>query len=70
MAPKKREPAKDEEIAAPETIVFERSEQEEQCEKIFRELDKMFKKLAKINKPDKIHSSIRDITAKLKQAKE
>ncbi|KAG2434695.1 hypothetical protein HXX76_007585 [Chlamydomonas incerta] len=71
MAPKKREePAKDEEIAAPETIVFERSEQEEQCEKIFRELDKMFKRLAKMNKPDKIHASIRDITAKLKQAKE
>ncbi|PNH03475.1 putative plant SNARE 11 [Tetrabaena socialis] len=67
MAPKKA--AKEEPPVAAEEIRFERMEEEEQCERIFKELDKAFKKLPKITKPDKIHVAVRDITTKLKEAK-
>ncbi|GIL53418.1 hypothetical protein Vafri_9009 [Volvox africanus] len=62
--------AKDEEPpVAEEEIAFQRTEYEEQCDRIFKDLDRAFKKLHKTSKPEKIHAQIKDITAKLKQAK-
>ncbi|GIL91658.1 hypothetical protein Vretimale_9586 [Volvox reticuliferus] len=61
--------AKEEPPVAEEEIVFERTEYEEQCDQIFKELDRAFKKLHKTSKPEKLHAQIKDITGKLKQAK-
>ncbi|GFR50445.1 hypothetical protein Agub_g12666 [Astrephomene gubernaculifera] len=58
-----------EDAVAVEEIVFERTEQEEQCDRIFKDLDKAFKKLNKLTKPDKIHGQIKSIVASLKEAK-
>ncbi|GLI67196.1 hypothetical protein VaNZ11_011118 [Volvox africanus] len=54
---------------AEEEIVFHRTEYEEQCDRIFKDLDRAFKKLHKTSKPEKIHAQIKDITSKLKEAK-
>ncbi|EFJ47278.1 Qb-SNARE, NPSN-family [Volvox carteri f. nagariensis] len=61
--------AKEESPPPQEEIVFERTEYEEQCDRIFKDLDRAFKKLHKTSKPDKIHAQIKDITNKLKEAK-
>lgn len=61
--------AKEESQPLQEEIVFERTEYEEHCDRIFKELDRAFKKLHKTSKPDRIHSMIKDITTKLKEAK-
>ncbi|MEW5303664.1 MAG: hypothetical protein WDW36_006335 [Sanguina aurantia] len=51
------------------TSSFPKTDQEERCEALFLELEKMFKKCDKFKKPDKIHAMLRDITNKLKEAK-
>ncbi|KAG2491964.1 hypothetical protein HYH03_009695 [Edaphochlamys debaryana] len=72
MAPKKA-PAPEPDAEAPaakEEIRFEQTEQEEQCQRIYKELDKAFKQLHKEKNPDKLHAKVKNITNKLKQAKE
>jgi hypothetical protein len=70
MAPKaaKDKPAEPAPAAA-ETPRFEKTEQEEASERIFKQLDGLFKKLSKTNKPDKLHALVKDITTKLKESK-
>ncbi|KXZ54711.1 hypothetical protein GPECTOR_4g779 [Gonium pectorale] len=69
MAPKKKEEPKEEPAAAAAEVEYERTEQEEQCERMFKELDKAFKKLHKTSKPEKLHQMTKDITNMLKEAK-
>ena len=73
MAPKAAAKEKDkpaEPAPAPaEAPLIEKTAEEEACQRIFKQLDGLFKKLSKTNKPDKLHSLVKDITAKLKEAK-
>eukprot|EP00798_Chlamydomonas_sp_ICE-L_P029073 gene29073-32279_t len=46
-----------------------KTEQEELLEGHFSELPKLFKKLSRTNKPDKIHEMLKEIANRLKEAK-